>query len=154
MIRRSRGSTVTSGFVVVPATGIFEQQLKLSDAVSHVPGHTCPGTAIVPCNWLQVFDPSCGREVGEGVGTGVATFVRYLEETDVTGGAGVVGAGCAVFPEVHPADRMQRMIRKTAGFMKRHAEEVIRIHLSGLLFLSESTTLPSGYLPSRERDWH
>ena len=142
MIRRSRGSTVTSGFEVDPATGIFEQQLKLSDAVSHVPGHTCPGTAMVPCNWLQVFDPSSGWGVGEGVGTGVIVLVTYLEETDVTGGTGVVGAGCAVSPEVHPADRMQRRMRKTAGFMKRQAEEVIRIHRSGLRFLPESTTLP------------
>jgi hypothetical protein len=44
--------------MVVPATGFFEQQLKLSDAVSHAPGHTCPGIAMVPFNRLQVFEPS------------------------------------------------------------------------------------------------
>ena len=43
MILRSRGATTRRGLVVFPATGRFEQQLKLSDAFSQVPGQTCPG---------------------------------------------------------------------------------------------------------------
>ena len=125
-MRRSRGSTARDDFVLFPATGFFEQQLKLSDAVSHVPEQTCPGTATVPCNWLQVFDPSSER-VTWGVGTDVGIFVTYSMG---------IGVGVTVFTtgvEVQPAARIQRMRMKIAGLTKQRVWVVIMSHRSGLM---------------------
>ena len=61
-------------FVLFPATGVFELQLKLSSAFSQDPGHTCPGTTGVPFSSVQVFDPS-SETVTCGTGTGVTVFV-------------------------------------------------------------------------------
>ena len=128
MIRRSRGWTTRRGLAVVPVTGVFEQQLKLSDAVSHVPGQTCPGTATLPCNWLQVFDPSSVTGTCDGVGKGVSPFAAYWV------GTGVAGAGCTSVLEVHPATRRHRIRSRTVGSMKQEVRDDIRVHRSGLQY--------------------
>jgi hypothetical protein len=47
-------------------TGVAEQQLKVSAAISHVPGHFRPGSTRIPPCLAQLFDSviPCGDPAG------------------------------------------------------------------------------------------
>jgi hypothetical protein len=141
---RTKGSIVTLVLRAVARTGDVEQQLNVSPAISHAPGHFWPGNAIPPPCWEQVrvsYIPCPG--VAGAAFTGVAVVTTTVGTTVVTvveipmvfivttcwGANVVVGRGVARGSgpgmEVHPALTSMRMSSTAATINPDRLREVI-----------------------------